>query len=387
MKIFRSGFFTFLVAIFVSSAASAQGLPDSVADPYVRYQTAMESQDYDAAEPAAMAAWQAAEEAGIDIETTGLLADNYAQLAHRSGHYSEAVRAYTRSAEILVELDDDPLLIAQTWRLAAQSAFLGEDGESARRLADRAGDLLRHQAQSPAQAMELYRARLIEAYVHWESGSIMAAGNRARLAVSALEAAGAPATADTANLFFYAGVRHANERDNLEAAYHFTNASYIWRTLGTVGSSREVADQWAEYARRELDSDDRDTLIARLAASPFRPEGVTPSSDEDEGGTWRSEYPDGQVFAGGTPERRRPPRYPEEMLRANLQGVALMQFDVTEAGRTENVSVLYSIPHPAFGEAAIESVEGWRYEPLTVDGEAVARRGVVTTVNFILSDE
>lgn len=377
-------------SVLVPCPAFAQGLPASVTEPYVRYQQAMEAQDFDTARTAADLAWRAAEEADIDIATTGVLADNYAQLAHRAGDYAEADRAYSRSAEILTITGEDPLLIAQTWRLAAQSAFMGNEPRRAESLADQAGDILERLPRTREREVELYRARLIQTYVEWESGQIRSAGRRAVDAVEALEAAGGAANSDTANLFFYAGVRYANERDNLDAAYYFSIANYIWRTLAAEGTAREIAQEWARYARRQLDDDDLATLISRLADSPYRNETVAAeeadadSGEETEG--WRARYPDATEYIPARPRVRRPPRYPAQMAMAGMEGVALMQFDVDENGRTENITVLYAVPHPSFGEAGIDAVERWTYEPAYVDGEPMARQGVVTVIEYRMAE-
>ena len=384
-KYFNLGFLIILTVLATASIpADAQNLPASVTEPYVTYQSAMEAGDYTAAETAADLAWRAGEAANIDLGTIGLLADNYAQLAHRSGHYSEAVRGYMRSAEILTELDDDPFLIAQTWRLGAQSAYIGSDSERAQSLADRAGDMLEGQPAAPDRSMELYRARLIQSYVNWEGGLIMPAGARAIEAIEALEDAGGDATPDTANLFFYAAIRHANERDNLEAAYYFSIANYIWRSMEIDGEAQTIANEWARYARREIEDDELDELVLRLSDSPYRPLGFTPERDDEPRTDWRAAFPDAQTYTPAFPSRRRPPQYPAQMMAAGFQGVALMQFDVTETGETENIRVLFSVPHSDFGESAENAVRRWRYEPARVDGVAVPRRGVVTTVEYVL---
>ena len=375
------------VLLAASGTALAQGLPPSVTEPYVAYQTAMEAGDYAAAETAADLAWRAGESADIDLATTGLLADNYAQLAHRAGHYSEAVRGYMRSAEILTELNDDPFLIAQTWRLAAQSAYIGSDSERASSLADRAGDMFEGLPAGRDRSMELYRARLIQSYVNWEGGLIMPAGARAIEAIEALEDAGGDATPDTANLFFYAAIRYANERDNLEAAYYFSIANYIWRSMEIDGEAQTIANEWARYARREIEDDELDELVLRLSDSPYRPLGFTPEDDDDDTGTdWRAAYPDAQTYTRAIPSRRRPPQYPAQMMAAGFQGVALMQFDVTETGETKNIRVLFSVPHSDFGESAERAVRRWRYEPARVDGVAVPRQNVVTTVEYRMAE-
>lgn len=385
-KFFNFGSLIILTVLATASIpADAQNLPASVTEPYVAYQSAMEAGDYAAAETAADLAWRAGEAASIDLGTIGLLADNYAQLAHRSGHYSEAVRGYMRSAEILTELDDDPFLIAQTWRLGAQSAFLGDMSSQAGRLADRAGDQLERLPHSEERSAELHRARMIQSYSEWESGSVVGGGSRAQEALDALAYVGAVANSDTANLHFYEGVWHATFRRSLEAAYSFSIASYIWRSLETESSTRMIADAWSNYARRGLADDDRIDLLRRLSESPYRPVDVDPTTIDD-GQSWRDDFAAGATIVDAAPTRRRPPVYPADMAMAGIEGVVLMRFDVSETGRTENIRVLYSVPHSSLGESATEAVERWRYEPAIVNGVAVRRVNVETTVEFRMAN-
>lgn len=64
--------------------------------PYVAYTEAMEARDYNAAMAAAREAWRTASELGVDLETTAILADNYAQLADALGNHESARDAYPR---------------------------------------------------------------------------------------------------------------------------------------------------------------------------------------------------------------------------------------------------------------------------------------------------
>ena len=57
-----------------------------------------------------------------------------------------------------------------------------------------------------------------------------------------------------------------------------------------------------------------------------------------------------------------PPRYPSDLRTAGLAGDVLVRFVVTPKGDVRNVVVL-SADHLHFGDAAVEAVARWRFEP------------------------
>jgi len=75
------------------------------------------------------------------------------------------------------------------------------------------------------------------------------------------------------------------------------------------------------------------------------------------------------------------PVYPPLAVRAQVQGVVILEAVVDQYGEVENVSVLRSIP--LLDRAAIEAVRQWRYSPLLLNGQP--ERFVLTvTVSFSL---
>ena len=87
------------------------------------------------------------------------------------------------------------------------------------------------------------------------------------------------------------------------------------------------------------------------------------------------------------PLKRLPPRYPEKCMGgARSSEFVLIEFDVTEKGRTENIKVADSTNKCLEG-AAETAVSKWLYAPKTLQGEPVRRNGVQTTVIFQLSGD
>ncbi|MEQ1896458.1 MAG: energy transducer TonB [Vicinamibacterales bacterium] len=75
------------------------------------------------------------------------------------------------------------------------------------------------------------------------------------------------------------------------------------------------------------------------------------------------------------------PDYPELAVRAQVEGVVILEAVVGESGRVEDVRVLRSIP--LLDNAAKAAVRQWEYSPLLLNGKA--ERFIVTvTVSFQL---
>lgn len=72
------------------------------------------------------------------------------------------------------------------------------------------------------------------------------------------------------------------------------------------------------------------------------------------------------------------------MSGARSTEVVVVEFDVNEAGKTENVTVIDST-NRCLETSAKTSVAGWIYTPKTVGGVPVRRTGVQTAITFQLS--
>lgn len=62
-----------------------------------------------------------------------------------------------------------------------------------------------------------------------------------------------------------------------------------------------------------------------------------------------------------------------------------LEFDVDPSGNVVNVRVLESTDR-CYDRYAVRAAERWKYQPKIVDGEAVPRRGVQTTIRFEIGE-
>jgi TonB family protein len=81
------------------------------------------------------------------------------------------------------------------------------------------------------------------------------------------------------------------------------------------------------------------------------------------------------------------PTYPPTADAAVVDGSVWVTFLVTSRGDTKEHHVLKEEPSGyGFGDAAIEAVRSWRYEPATRQGQPISLY-VTTVINFTASDE
>jgi protein TonB len=76
------------------------------------------------------------------------------------------------------------------------------------------------------------------------------------------------------------------------------------------------------------------------------------------------------------------PTYPPLARQARIQGVVLLQAEISKSGDIENLRLISG--HPMLAPAAIEAVKQWKYKPYLLNGEPVEVDTQVQ-VNFTLA--
>jgi protein TonB len=74
-----------------------------------------------------------------------------------------------------------------------------------------------------------------------------------------------------------------------------------------------------------------------------------------------------------------PPVYPEDAKAAGVSGVVIVEARIATDGSIAYASIVKSIP--MLDDAAVDAVLQWKYEPTTLNGEAVEVI-ITVTVNF-----
>ncbi len=80
--------------------------------------------------------------------------------------------------------------------------------------------------------------------------------------------------------------------------------------------------------------------------------------------------------------RKVPPTYPPLARQARIQGVVVLQAQISKDGTIQNLQLISG--HPMLAPAAIEAVKQWKYRPYLLNGEPVEVDTQVQ-VNFTLA--
>ncbi|MEO0422562.1 MAG: energy transducer TonB [Pseudomonadota bacterium] len=77
------------------------------------------------------------------------------------------------------------------------------------------------------------------------------------------------------------------------------------------------------------------------------------------------------LFKGAVPIERAPPDYPMNALFHEKEGWVNVNFIIDKTGKPTDIVITDSAGAKSFRRAAISAVEGWRFEPATLNGEPV----------------
>ena len=64
------------------------------------------------------------------------------------------------------------------------------------------------------------------------------------------------------------------------------------------------------------------------------------------------------------------PKYPIELARSGIKGCAVLSFNISESGKTENVEIIDSVPKKHIGKYSRKMLKKWRWVPATTVAES-----------------
>lgn len=87
-----------------------------------------------------------------------------------------------------------------------------------------------------------------------------------------------------------------------------------------------------------------------------------------------------------TPMMQIKPIYPSRAKRMGVEGYVKAELQVDALGAVTSIKILKSVPDGVFDKSVKKALRRWKFRPKTVDGKAVAQKGVLT-LNFSLGDQ
>ena len=85
-----------------------------------------------------------------------------------------------------------------------------------------------------------------------------------------------------------------------------------------------------------------------------------------------------------SPIFRMEPIYPRQAALKGIEGFVVVQFDVTETGETDNISVLQASPPQIFNSSAIKAIRKWKFKAQLQDGKPVRIKAQSVNLEFTL---
>ncbi|WP_119967718.1 energy transducer TonB [Shewanella japonica] len=85
-------------------------------------------------------------------------------------------------------------------------------------------------------------------------------------------------------------------------------------------------------------------------------------------------------------ENKNTPKYPIELARSGIRGCAVLSFNITESGETEDVEIISSIPNKQLGKFSRKMIKKWNWTAATGTEETIAEKRIVR-LDFCFDDE
>ena len=81
------------------------------------------------------------------------------------------------------------------------------------------------------------------------------------------------------------------------------------------------------------------------------------------------------------------PIYPRKALLQNIEGFVLLQFDITETGQVDSVSVIQASPPQIFNVSAIQALRKWKYKARVEGGKAIRQKNLKVRIEFQITKD
>jgi len=73
-------------------------------------------------------------------------------------------------------------------------------------------------------------------------------------------------------------------------------------------------------------------------------------------------------------ENKNTPKYPVELARSGIRGCAVLSFNISDSGKTENVEVINSFPKKHIGKYSRKMLKKWKWVPSATVAETTSEK-------------
>lgn len=353
----------FTISAFFLSSPVFANVPDDVRKAFNIYKKAEAEGNMERALKAAHTAWKLAETQSGDTKLTGDLAFNYAVQSNPEKE-KDQVEAALRSMELVDDYGADAPLVYLERGLLHVTLLkkLSQDFK-----AMRAAEGLVEYADANGLGNSTFTAEAltIAAGVHGNRGNNQKAAEAAERALKIFEAStDGVASAYSIHANLYRGYAYEGKEDHMQAALSYQEVMEMTDGLDPAEFSvvGMALGRWI-YMRSALSNQDR-------------------LEEAEQNGLcqcWPYDKPRNESVQ---PIKRASPDMPRE---AAQSGYVVVEFDLTDEGEVTNHKVITAWPD-YYEEPALDALRKWEYSPRTPEETDEDRKGLITTIRFILLD-
>ena len=356
-----------IVQMPVSSAVLADGEVEAFKAAYDRYQTALETNDIEAASAAAAQALELGKLVFPD-DSPSLLAlyVNHGDLLIDQQRYTEAVpllqEAVTRFEKQYGKKDER--LIYALWALAEANGSTGEHEIAVKQLI-RLSRMVK-KAHGPESRVFADVQQLLGQESYFSASQYKKARRPLANAYDIYSSLYGDSVYQTGLAALWLGKAELLEKNgNEQAERHFLEALNIFEATTPPGHPLRLAahDLLVNIYEDTARGDQATGHLLAIAQ-------MGPRTEID----------------GNLPLYKRSPAYPQAAARLEKEGWVLVEFTVTASGTVANPTIVQSAGGADFERAALDAIKAYRYAPAVLDGQVIATDGVRNLVTFKMAD-
>lgn len=355
------------ILIGLSLAQTAIGqIPTDVLKPYKAYKVALEKDDKATALKNAKKAWNKAELLIGDSQTTGNLAQNYADL-QRYQNFNEAIKAYERAVELAVEDTEDNKSIKLERLIKLSEMYISTPRHAeAKKYVREAENLIQE-----TNLMKSTFAGEVKVLAGWLEGAGKD-GNKA-LALSYFD--------DAIEIFESSSIVY-------DSVFPYAVHVYKGDVLQNLRKPIEAALEYQLIMQGLKVSLEEDHPFAQMAFNKWMAmRAVIDQHNKTEealrAGICKC-WPYDEMISNNKamPLKRMPPKVHSSIRKS---GHVIFKFDIDETGSPENLEVV-SATDKVFIRASKIALKKWKYEPLNAANAIKTRKGHVQRFTFNIHD-
>lgn len=128
-------------------------------------------------------------------------------------------------------------------------------------------------------------------------------------------------------------------------------------------------------------------LILLLLATVSEPEPENTESTESASGPVDAVIASAQLTVQAKQLIRTAPKYPMSELYKGREAWVHITYCIDESGSVQNISILDSVGNEMFDQAAIDTIEQWKFEPALKNGEPVWQSRNDVWISFAIEDD